>query len=212
MFGLSSYVPHSSLSLIAANLPIDSKVLEYPTQKEFIEEIKKGYDYVGISFLIKGFRKVYHMVSLIRKHAPRAKIIIGGFGTCLHNIEDVGADYVCKGEGVSFMRKLLGISENEQLVHPVIDTGITLKIFQNHAFLNKPRMGLITSGFGCPNACDFCCTSAYYGHKHIPFFESGEELYKTMLYMNKHGGDNLNHFLIYEEDFMLYKNKVKSLG
>ncbi len=212
LFSLSSYVPHSGLHLIAANLPVETKVLEYPTLEEFVEEVKKGYDYLGITFLIKGFRKVFQMVSLTRKYSPKTKIVIGGFGTCLHNIEDLGADYVCKGEGVSFMRKLLGFSEDTKMINPEITAEITLKVLQDYHFLDKPRIGLVTSGFGCPSACDFCCTSAYFGHKNIPFLKSGEELYKTMLYMHKNTTNNVDHFLIYEEDFMLYEDKVKELG
>lgn len=211
LFSLSSYVPHSSLHLIAANLPVETKVFEYPSVDEFVEEVKKGYDYVGINFLIKGFRKVFHMIALIRKHSPKTKIVIGGFGTRLHNIEDLGADYVCQGEGVRFMRRLLGVNESLKVVHPIITADVTLKIFQNYDFLNNSKMGLVTSGFGCPNTCEFCCTSSYYGHKSIPFLQTGQELYDAMLYMHNNT-NGVNHFLIFEEDFMLYKDKVNELG
>lgn len=212
LFSLSSYVTHSSLHLIAANLPVESKVLEYPSLEEFIEEIQKEYDYVGISFNIKGFRKVFRMISLVKKYSPKTKVVIGGFGTCLHNIEDLGADFVCKGEGVSFMRKLMGFPEDLKLINPEITVEVTLKVLQDYDFLDKPRMGLITSGFGCPNACEFCCTSAYYGHKHIPFLETGKDIYETMTYMRDKAANKVDHFLIYEEDFMLYEDKVKELG
>jgi haloalkane dehalogenase len=212
LFSLSSYVPHSSLHLLAANLPVESTVMEYPTLEEFIEEIKKGYDYVGISFMIKGFRKVFRMIALTRKYSPGTKIIIGGFGTCLHNIEDLGADYVCKGEGVRFMRNILGFPEDMGVTNPEITVEVTLKVLQDYPFVPKSRMGLITSGFGCPNACEFCCTSAYYGHQHIPFLETGRDIYETMLKMNRSPAHKVNHFLIFEEDFMLYDTKVRELG
>ncbi len=212
LFSLSSYLPHSGLHLIAANLPIKTRVLEYPTEEEFIEEIKKGYDYVGITFVYKGYRKVFQMISLTRKYAPKTKIVIGGFGTDINNVENMGADYVCKGEGVSFMRKLLGFSDDQKVINPEITAEVTLKVFQDHVFLNKPRIGLVTSGFGCPTACEFCCTSAYFGHKHIPFFDNGKELYNAMLNMHKKGTHRVNQFLIFEEDFMLYEDRVKELG
>lgn len=212
LFSLSSYVPHSGLHLIASNLPLDARVMEYPTVEEFIAEVKNGYDFIGINFLIKGFRKVYRMISLAKKISPKTKIIIGGFGTSLHNIQDLGADYVCKGEGVSFMKELLGIPDDPIKTHPVITAEVTLKIFQGHDFIHKPRMGLITSGFGCPNACEFCCTSAYYEHKNIPFINTGNEIYDVMRFMKENTTQEIDHFLIYEEDFMLYEDKVKSLG
>ena len=212
LFSLSSYLPHSGLHIIAANLPVESKVLEYFTQEEFVEEIKKGYDYIGISFMYKGYRKVFQMISLTRKHSPKTKIVLGGVATDIHNVKNMGADYVCKGEGVSFMRKLLGFSNELKVVNPEITAEVTLKVLQNYDFINKPRMGLVVSGFGCPTACEFCCTSAYYDHKHIPFLESGAELYYAMLNMHKNGVDKVSDFLIFEEDFMLYEDRVKGLG
>ena len=210
LFSLSSYVPNSGLHLIAANLPVETKVMENPTLEEFFAEIKKGYDYVGISFMIKGFRKVFHMISLTRKHSPGTKIVIGGFGTALHNIEDLGADYVCEGEGVRFMRQLLGLPTDTPMIHPVVSADVTLKVLQGYDFMEKAKMGLLTSGFGCPNACEFCCTSAYYGHKHIPFMKNGAELYQAMLYM--HNKTGISRFLIFEEDFLLYRKTVRELG
>src|SRR2546429_2521808 len=77
LFALSSSVPAASLHLIAANLPADTRVLETPSVEEFIEELKKEPDYVGISTLIKGFGKLAKMIALTRRHAPNAKIVVG---------------------------------------------------------------------------------------------------------------------------------------
>jgi len=212
LFSLSSYLPSTGLHLIAANMPFKTKVLEYPNIEEFIEEVKNGYDYIGINFLYKGYRKVFRMISLIQKHSPKTKIIIGGFGTDIHNSDQMGADYTCKGEGVSFMRNLFGHNEGKKMVHPVITANVTLKVLQKYNFIYKPKMGIITSGFGCPNACDFCCTSAYYGHKNIPFLERGRDVYETMLNVHKNTDHEVDNFMIYEEDLMLYEDKVKELG
>jgi Fe-S oxidoreductase len=207
LFTLSSYVPHSSLHLIAANLPAETRVLEYPSEQEYVAELKKGWDYVGITFVIKGFGKAAKMISLARKHAPHAKIVLGGFGTALHNVEELGADALCKGEGVAFMRHLLGAPQELPIRHPRVTADITLKIFQDYGFLEKERIGLITSGFGCPNACEFCCTSAYYQHRNLRFLQTGRDIYDAMRVM-----DDLQNFLLFEEDFALYKDKVTELG
>ena len=47
-----------SLEYIAENLDTPTVVLQYPSKREFIKELKKGYDYVGISFLMAIFHKV----------------------------------------------------------------------------------------------------------------------------------------------------------
>lgn len=209
LFSLSSYVPNSSLHLMAANLPAESRVLEYPSVEEFVAELKKAPDVVGISFLIKGFGKVAKMIALARKHAPSAKVVLGGFGTALHDVEALEADDICRGEGVAFMRRLLGAPEDLETVHPTVTADITLKIFQGYPFLGKQTIGLITSGFGCPSACEFCCTSAYYGHRNVRFLDSGRDIYEVM---RRQAGEGIHSSLIFEEDFMLYRKKVEEMG
>lgn len=209
LFALSSYVPDSSLHLIAANLPMGTRVLEYPSIDEYVAELKKGYDFIGISFTIKGFGKVAKMIALARKHAPAAKVVLGGFGTALHDVEVLGADYICRGEGVAFMRDLLGVPRDWEIKHPKVTADITLKVLQNYDQFGKETIGLITSGFGCPNACEFCCTSAYYGHQNVRFLQTGRDIYKVMRRLSAEG---IHSFLIFEEDFMLYRDKVRDLG
>lgn len=212
LFSLSNYLPTTALHLIAANLPVETKILDYPSLEEFKEEVKKGYEYVGISFVYKGTIKVIKMISIIRKFSPKSKIILGGFGTDVFNVENLEADYVCREEGVGYMRRLLGLPEDEKKINPNLTAELTLKVLQKYHFIEKPKIGLITSGFGCPFACEFCCTSAYYGHKHVPYLENGEDIYRAMKCMNTQGTHKVKDFLIFEEDFMIYKKRVNQLG
>ena len=41
---------HFALDYIAENLDVPAVVLQYPTKRELIRELKKGYDYVGVSW------------------------------------------------------------------------------------------------------------------------------------------------------------------
>jgi len=207
LFSLSSYLPTSGLHLIGANLGCEVKVLHYPSLAEFIREVKRGYDYVGISFIIKGFPKTVKMISAVRKHAPRTRVIIGGFGTALHDADQMGADYVCRGEGVSFMRRLLRVPPQTPLVHPKIVAEVTLQSLQQCSFLPRHRIGLVVNGFGCPGACEFCSTSAFYGHRQVEFFKSGRELFEGIQSIRAKD-PGLREFLIFEEDFLLYKEHV----
>ena len=74
---------HFSLDYIAENLDTPAVVLQYPSQRELIKELKKGYDYVGISFIMAVMHKMKEMVALIRQYAPQSKIVLGGYGTVL---------------------------------------------------------------------------------------------------------------------------------
>jgi hypothetical protein len=212
LFALSSYVPASSLHLIAANLPAETRVLETPSVEEFIAELKKGPDYVGISTLIKGFGKLSKMIALTRRYAPKAKVVVGGFGTALDEVEELKPDYISKGEGVRFMRKLLGAEPEVPFIHPRVSAQITLRVLRDYDFLQKETMGLITSGFGCPHACDFCSTSAYFGYRAIPFLADGKAMYEAMKEQCRESDGKISNFLIFEEDLMLFKNKVSEMG
>src|SRR5664280_3369812 len=78
LFSPRTFNIHFSLEYIAENLDVPTVVLQYPSKRELIRELKKGYDYVGISFLMAIFHKVKDMVALIREHATHTKIHLGG--------------------------------------------------------------------------------------------------------------------------------------
>jgi hypothetical protein len=212
LFALSSYVPASGLHLIAANLPAETRVLETPSIDEFVDELKRGPDYVGISALIKGFGKVAKMIALTRRYAPKAKVVVGGFATALDCIEELGPDYISKGDGVRFMRNLLGVTPEVPFVHPRMSADITLRIFRDYDFLEKETIGLITSGFGCPHACDFCSTSAYFGYRSVSFLADGAAMYEAMKGQCRESDGRVKNFLIFEEDLMLFRQKVLQMG
>ncbi len=54
------------LHLIAKNIGARTTILDFPSQKRFLKEIKKNYDYVGISFIMPNFVKAKKMAALIR--------------------------------------------------------------------------------------------------------------------------------------------------
>jgi len=208
-FALSTYPTGTSLQLIAANLDADVTVLWHPTLDEYVAELKKGWDFVGIGFKIKGLGKIFPMIAAARKHAPQAKVVIGGFGTVLHGLDNTGADYVCKGEGVRYMRELIGQDVDAPTRQPLVTSDITLKLFRDYDFLPRVEVAQLTHGFGCPNRCDFCVTSAFYGGRHIPF-TTGRAFYDAMAEV--HAATGISNFWIFEEDLCLYQDSVREWG
>ncbi len=109
------------IELIAANLQIPTTTLHYPTMDQFIAELRRGYDYVGIAFVSPTLHKLIPMVGAIRRHSPRSKIILGGYGTALGAQRLAPyADHICRGEGVRFMRELLGEPVDAPILQPDI--------------------------------------------------------------------------------------------
>ena len=186
------------IDFIAHNLETPTVTLHYPTRRHFIEELKKGYDYVGIAFVIPTMHKMIPMVQDIRRYAPNTKIILGGYGTLLEDDELAPyADYICREEGVTFMRRLLGEPCHRPIEQPIITQ--TQSLF---SMAMNGRVGYVFAGLGCPNGCDFCATSHYYRRKHIRFLDSGDDILNAI---HRLRGDypEMVDFWMSDEDFLL---------
>jgi radical SAM superfamily enzyme YgiQ (UPF0313 family) len=190
------------LDYIAENLDAPTVVLQYPSKRELIKELKKGYDYIGVSFIMALMHKMKETVALIRKYAPKSKIVLGGYGTVLKDevLKPYG-DFICREEGVAFMRRLLGEPEIPMpYKHPLIVSW--LKVFG----WKVSGTGKIFAGLGCPNGCDFCCTSHFFSRKHIKLLPTGRDIYNVV--ERYHDLDPSLVFLIIDEDFLLNKKRA----
>jgi len=73
----------------------------------------------GINFVVAPSTRSEGWYDLIRNCSPRSKIVLGGYGTVLP--DDVLApfgDFICREEGISFMRRLLGEHPDRPIRHP----------------------------------------------------------------------------------------------
>jgi radical SAM superfamily enzyme YgiQ (UPF0313 family) len=191
-----------SLDYIAENLDTPTVVLHYPSKRELIAELKKGYDYVGVCFVMPLAHKMKEAVALVRQYAPDSKIILGGYGTVLKDeVLQPYADYICREEGVAFMRRLLGEAEIPMpYKHPLIVS--SLRVFGQKV----SNTGMIFAGLGCPNGCDFCCTSHFYARKHIRLLPGGKDIFAVMeRYLER---DPNMVFAVLDEDFLLNKQRA----
>jgi radical SAM superfamily enzyme YgiQ (UPF0313 family) len=191
-----------SLDYIAENLDTPTVVLQYPSKRELIRELKKGYDYVGVCFVMAVMHRMKETVALIRKHAPRSQIVLGGYGTVLKDeVLQPYADHICRGEGVAFMRRLLGEPEiSMPYRHPMIVSG--LKVFGQKV----SNTGMIFAGLGCPNGCDFCCTSHFFSRQHIKLLPDGKDIFAVMEQYLDRDPDMV--FSVLDEDFLLNKKRA----
>ncbi|MGD0411803.1 MAG: cobalamin-dependent protein [Verrucomicrobiota bacterium] len=202
IFSPRTFNVHFSLDYIAENLDAPTVVLQYPSKRELIRELKKGYDYVGVSFLMAVMHKMKETVALIRQYAPQSKIVLGGYGTILKDeVLKPYADYICREEGVAFFRRLLGEPAIPMpYKHPLIVSW--LKVFG----WKVSGTGKIFAGLGCANGCDFCCTSHYFSRKHIKLLPEGRDIYAVV---ERYLATDPNLvFLILDEDFLLNKKRA----
>lgn len=120
LFSFRQVIRCWAIDYIAENIEAPSTVLHYPSEREFVRQLKAhAYDYVGINFVVATFHKVRRMVVLIRKYAPNTRIILGGYGTVLpDDLLKPFCDHICREEGIGFMRNLLGETSDQPVSHP----------------------------------------------------------------------------------------------
>jgi len=210
IFSLRQVIRCWAIDYLAENIQLPCVVLHYPSERELVRELKvNNYDYVGINFVVATFHKVRRMVKLIRKHAPNARIILGGYGTVLPDeILKPFADDICREEGIGFLQGLLG----EQVEHTVSHPYAPIPSVRMYSFQQDAKVAHLTAGLGCPNGCDFCCTSHFFKRKYVSYLKTGREIYEEILAMERRAeeqGDKLTGMVFIDEDFFLYKRRAQ---
>ncbi len=198
VFSLRLNHQSAGLHMLAENIRMPARVLDFPSRKRFAKEVAKGYDYIGISFIVPNFLKARKMAEIIREQSPRTKIILGGHGTSIENIDTlIPCDHVCRGEGVKFLRELFGEDEKAPIRHPMLYSS-----FNKHIMgIPLPQdAGVIMTGVGCSNGCRFCCTTHYFQKVYTPFLKTGREIFDVCRKMEKELG--VTDFFIMDENFL----------
>jgi radical SAM superfamily enzyme YgiQ (UPF0313 family) len=192
-----------ALDYIAENLDTSSVVLQYPSKKAFVREVQKGYEVVAIGFALSTAHHAIAMCKLVCEHAPGTSIVLGGYGTVMSDEELLPhCDAICREEGVGFMRRFLGEPPLpvDEYRHP--DIRSRLRLFG----LPIGHTAMIFAGLGCPNGCDFCCTSHFFKRKHIRLLPSGSAIFDVMdRFQKKH---SRIAYTVLDEDFLLNKKRA----
>jgi radical SAM superfamily enzyme YgiQ (UPF0313 family) len=207
--GIFSYrFNHGSQGLyfLAENLDMPSAVLDFPTLSRFRKEVKKGYDYIGISFIIPNFKKARKMAQAVRELAPESKIILGGHGVNIPDIESmIDHDFICKGEGVYYLRKLFKESIDKPIKHPLGYSSF------NRQVMGAPwaaDSGILITGVGCINKCRFCATSHFFDG-YMPYLKTGREIFDVCCRYEDEM--HVTDFGVLDENFLKMKDRVLEL-
>jgi radical SAM superfamily enzyme YgiQ (UPF0313 family) len=207
--GIFSYrFNHGSQGLyfLAENIDMPATVLDFPTLKRFKKEVEKGYDYIGISFIIPNFKKAKEMARCIRELSPESKIILGGHGVNIPGIETmIEQDYICKGEGVYFLRRLFKENVNRPIRHPLGYSSFNRQVM---GVPWSPDSGILIAGVGCANKCRFCATSHFFGD-YIPYLKTGKEIFD--LCCRYEDEKKITDFGILDENFLKMKDRALEL-
>ena len=147
------------------------------------------YDVVGISSILPNVGKVKLMCEIVRRHQPRATIVVGGHVANRPGLaEIVDADHVVAGEGVAWFRGFLGEHVDRPVRHPLIVSAFGARSM-GVPFGCGPggTAATVIPSVGCPLGCNFCSTSAMFGGKgrFHSFYEGGDELFDVMRDLEK---------------------------
>ncbi len=213
-FSLRMFHRSWGLMLIQANVTAPCTLLDFPTLDRFVEEIGgHRYDVVGISSITTNVLKVRRMCELVRRHQPEATIVVGGHVANLADLEQrVDADWIVRGEGVRWFRRLLGEDEDQPIRHPVIPTRIGTR---NMGISPKERpedvAATLIPSVGCPVGCNFCATSAMFGGKGhwVDFYRTGDELFDVMCRIE--GELGARSFFVMDENFLFHRRRALRL-
>ncbi len=213
-FSLRMFHRSFGLMLIQNNIDAPCTLLDFPDQDRFIDEIThNAYDIIGISAIIPNVGKVIRMCELVRRHQPRATLVIGGHIANLENIHQlVSADHIVKGDGVAWFRTFLGQDVHAPVRHPLAYSGYGARVM-GMTLREKPgdTAAMLLPSVGCPVGCNFCSTSALFGGKgkFINFYETGDELFDVMCELEKRL--RVKSFFVMDENFLLHRRRALRL-
>jgi len=203
VFAIRSSGQGWGLDFIAANLEAPTTVLHYPTERALVRELQRGYDYVGVEFAVRAFPRMVELCALVRRVAPQAKIVLGGEGTVLPEC-DGHADYVCRSEGVNFLRRLLGERELARFQVPRLSS--TLRILG----VGGRRQAVLPAGRGISRGCDFYCSGRYFDHSSVPIIRTGEELHEAMRAVRSDGASPRDIGVV-DGDFLADRSRIEPM-
>ena len=207
VFSLRAQTRSFGLSFMAENIKVPATVLDFPTQEEFVAELKSGkYTHVGISFIVPNIDKAKRMCELVRKYSPGTIIIAGGHGAKIKDIKKIlDCDEVCVGEGTAWLRNYFGEKVDAPFRHPAMAADYARYILGIPA---PHRKAILIPGVGCNNRCNFCATSHFF-EAYRPFFSTARELFDTMVEIAD--AMKTDEFFVLDENFLDNKDRVNEL-
>jgi radical SAM superfamily enzyme YgiQ (UPF0313 family) len=199
--------------MIQENISAPCTVMDFPTREDFARELRAHhYDVVGISSIVVNVGKVREMCRMVREISPDSTIVVGGHVTAIPGIQDMlDADHLVKGDGIAWMREYLGEDSKAPVRHPALDSGFDLRIMGLRIPDKLDASATIIASMGCPLACNFCATSAFFGGKGkmLNLYATGGELFRVMEQAERSRG--VKSFFIMDENFLLQKRRAMEL-
>jgi hypothetical protein len=213
LFTIVSHTHCFANHILAQNVETPSVLLEYPRWDDFTREVDKGYPIVGISAYPVHLDRVMEMARYVRQRSPASKLLLGSYAgqafraTYDRDTQRQYFDHVVHGEGVRFLRRMLGESTDRPIRQALMP-----KAGGSPPFISKfPKgtIGFLVSGLGCVGGCDFCSTTALFDRTRRELLTPEELVEHIHLYF-EHFPEVTQVFVI-EEDHFRYPKYLREV-
>lgn len=169
---------------IAGNLATPSTVISEPVNpkvilKELTKAVKEGFPYthVGFSVFVDGYTKFIASARAVKEFDPNIITIAGNVGSLFDQTRDY-VDHVHIGDGVPFLRELLGEDVEVPYQLKIIPVIGTTRVFG----MGFPsRLYQMVTKLGCPNHCDFCVSNILFKGGHTVELFRPEQVHDALV-------------------------------
>jgi radical SAM superfamily enzyme YgiQ (UPF0313 family) len=171
-------------NFIATNINTPTKVLNgFVSEKKLINVLSRAkkqghpFTHVGFSINVNAFSTFVKCVNAVREFDKNIVIIAGNVGSMFEDTKKY-ADYICRGNGVPFLRKLFGEDIDTPYQLELMPSKLTTRVF---GLTMKSDTAHLVTKLGCPMKCDFCITNQLFQGKFTPSFYTPKQVYEAMV-------------------------------
>jgi len=211
-FSLRVFHPSLGIRLIQANISAPCTCLIFRRWRSSNTRSRATTTTSCISSIVANVGKVKKMCEVVRALSPRSRIVVGGHVAAIPALETmVDADHFVKGEGVEWMRTLLG--EDPQRPFAILPSARSFGFSFHGPASAVPRAAMpavVAPSVGCPMGCDFCCTSAFFGGKGRSHFLQRRQRAVRCPLRHRLATAFIGFFLL-DENFLLHRDRAMQL-
>ncbi len=214
IFTIFSHTHCYANHILAQNVDVPARLLEYPRWDDFTKEVDKGYGVIGISSYPPHLDRVMDMCRYVRRRSPATKILLGSYAAQAFAAKYDAAkqkeyvDHVVLGEGVQFLRSFLGERVDRPVTQALMPKGGGALPYMSK--FPKGNIAFLVSGLGCIGGCDFCSTTALFDQKRIELLSPDELVHHIQLYADNF--PEVSQVFVIEEDHFRHPSYLQKIG
>jgi Radical SAM superfamily len=189
---------------LAANISTPSKVVDRPMTLDVLREELEADDYthVCVTAFLDGFHEFEKCMRYLADNHPDVIRLLGNAGAQYEQFRRFfDEENVCYGDGVPFLRELLGEPLDREYRIP--STVGHIRILGSGDWVLPA--GVLTTSIGCPHRCDFCLTSAMFKGTFNRYDFTARDIYDAVKAMEKEIGSDEFFVFVAESNALIDK-------